>query len=103
MSHEEKIARVLCLVGEKFCVFCETPMEFRLAKLGANPPTIPPHVDVYLKCPNCGWVAEFGIPLSSDEYRELRDFINARVLEPFDRQESEEKIIEKLRKLGYYP
>ena len=68
------------------------------------------HVDINLKCPNCGWYTVFGVPISKDDFYKLRDSGLARKLINLEDvllvakiyNADMKKIEERLKALGYW-
>lgn len=59
--------------------------------------------DELYKCPECYFVATFGVPLSPEEYREqLREWNGHRIEDYWlNEQGNDEAILERLQDLGY--
>ena len=60
------------------------------------------HADVHMKCVNCSFFATFGIPLSKEQFEMLRKSkLSGRILKE-EVMNEDERIAERLKKLGYW-
>lgn len=59
--------------------------------------------DEMYKCPECFFVATFGVPLSEKEYRQILETWNGHRIEDYylNEQGQDEEVLERLRALGY--
>jgi len=86
-------------------------MLFKRRSIHASQPTDTPRpglptqyaVDELYKCPNCYFVATFGVPISPEEYARLHEEWNGHRIEDYAILEKgdEEIVRERLRALGY--
>lgn len=54
-----------------YCMFCGEPM--LLHSFSANRHVDGwHHLDISVKCPNCSWHVVFGVPISEEEYEEVK-------------------------------
>lgn len=81
------------------CPYCETSMMFRHGNIHKNPIAWGQN----WKCPECFLIEGFGIPMTSEEYEEVRELQNGHKHYNGKPKEDikEKEIKSKLRNLGY--
>ena len=66
------------------------------------------HVDVYMKCPKCGWFVTFGVPIDSEELRVLSSsplrgkVLTDEVLSVAKNHKLKSEIERRLKAFGYW-
>lgn len=95
----------------KNCPFCGTELELRRRTIQKSQPSDNPTPDdptIYArdelyKCPNCYYVATFGIPISKEEYEKTKEAWGGHRIEDYwlNERGDDTKVQERLEALGY--
>lgn len=87
------------------CPFCNSQMLFRAASTRKIQKAQIQISDIILKCPKCFYVATFGVPITPQEYEEVKNLLGIDLLQAYVKQDLEQedlkKLIEHLKRLGY--